>query len=122
MAAWRLASWLLEAATNQVLALPEPPPWAETSVGTVDAVNLAVGVATYLVVRPLVRVPYRRLVVATLILMVVHGAVPAVDLPRSALIAVGCGVGSGSEVLLALGRPVRPLNTGSSPRRHAGPA
>lgn len=110
---WRLASRLLEAAPEPAIALPPPPAWATSQLAAVNAANLAVAVATYLVVRPLVTVPYRRVVLTTITLMALHGMVSAVDLPRSALLAVGCGFVAGSAVLLALGRPVRPLGGGA---------
>ena len=86
-----------------------PPAWAtdiSTSLGSRD---VAIAVATYLVARPLLTVPYR-LAVGVIILTTLHVILVGSELPRDSLAAVACGFVAASSVLLALGRPMQPLN------------
>ena len=72
--------------------------------------NVAVAVANYLVARPLLTVPYRRLAVGVITLSAVHVLLAGSELPRDILAAIACGFLAASSVLLALGRPMRPLD------------
>jgi glycosyltransferase 2 family protein len=71
--------------------------------------NVAVAVAVYMVARPLLTVPYRRLVVWVIALTTLHVILAGSDLPRDLVAAIACGFVAASSVLLALGRPIRPL-------------
>ena len=72
--------------------------------------NVAIAVAIYLVARPLLTVPYRRLAVGVITLSAVHVLLAGSELPRDILAAIACGFLAASSVLLALGRPMRPLD------------
>jgi len=71
---------------------------------------VAIAVAIYLVARPLLTVPYRRLAVGVITLNTVHVLLAGSELPRDILAAIACGFLAASSVLLALGRPMRPLD------------
>jgi uncharacterized membrane protein YbhN (UPF0104 family)/tRNA A-37 threonylcarbamoyl transferase component Bud32 len=93
--------------------LAEPPPaWASDISTSLGSGNVAVAVAGYLVARPLLTAPYRRVAVWTIALTTVHVLVAGDQLPRDLLAAVACGFVAASSVLLALGRPMRPLDPG----------
>jgi hypothetical protein len=64
-----------------------------------------VAVAIYLVARPRLTVPYRRLVVGVIALTTLHVLLAGGDLPRDLVAAIACGFLAASSVLLALGRP-----------------
>jgi glycosyltransferase 2 family protein len=90
--------------------LAEPPPAWATDISTrLGSGNVAVAVASYLVARPLLTAPYRRLAVWAIALTAVHVLLAGNQLPRDLLAAVACGFVAASSVLLALGRPMRPL-------------
>ena len=86
-----------------------PPAWATDISTRLGAGNVAVAVASYLVARPLLPVPYRRLVVGVIALTTFHVLLAGNQLPRDLVAAVACGFLAASSVLLALGRPMRPL-------------
>ena len=86
-----------------------PPAWATDISTRLGAGNVAVAVASYLVARPLLTVPYRRLVVGVIALTTFHVLLAGNQLPRDLVAAVACGFLAASSVLLALGRPMRPL-------------
>ena len=88
---------------------PSPPAWATDISTRLGAGNVAVAVASYLVARPLLTVPYRRLVVGAIALTTFHVLLAGNQLPRDLVAAVACGFLAASSVLLALGRPMRPL-------------
>jgi undecaprenyl-diphosphatase len=87
-----------------------PPAWAADISTSLGSWNVAVTVAIYLVARPLLTVPYRRLAVGVIALSSVHVLLAGSELPRDILAAIACGFLAASSVLLALGRPVRPLD------------
>jgi uncharacterized protein (TIRG00374 family) len=70
---------------------------------------VAVAVAIYMVARPLLTAPYRRLVIWVIALTTLHVLLAGSDLPRDLVAAIACGFIAASAVLLALGRPMRPL-------------
>jgi glycosyltransferase 2 family protein len=86
-----------------------PPAWATNISTSLGSGNVAVAVATYLVARPLLTVPYRRLAVGAITLTALHVLLVGSQLPRDIVAAVACGFVAASSVLLALGRPMRPL-------------
>jgi undecaprenyl-diphosphatase len=87
-----------------------PPAWATDIPTSLGSRDVAIAVATYLVARPLLTVPYRRLAVGVIILTTLHVLLVGSKPPRDSLAAVACGFVAASSVLLALGRPMRPLN------------
>jgi glycosyltransferase 2 family protein len=87
-----------------------PPAWATDISTTLGSGNVAVAVATYLVARPLLTVPYRRLVLWAITLTTLHVLLAGSTLPRDLVAAIACGFLAASTVLLALGRPMRPLD------------
>jgi glycosyltransferase 2 family protein len=87
-----------------------PPAWANDLSTSLGSGNVAVAVAIYLVARPLLTVPYRRLVVGVIALTTFHVLLAGSDLPRDLVAAIACGFLAASSVLLALGRPMRPLH------------
>ena len=105
-----------------------PPAWATDISTSLGSWNVAIAVAIYLVARPLLTVPYRRLAVGVITLSAVHVLLAGSELPRDILAAIACGFLAASSVLLALGRPMRPLDgsgrRGPAPdgrRRQRGP-
>jgi glycosyltransferase 2 family protein len=89
-----------------------PPAWAGAISATLGSGNVAIAVATYLVARPLLTVPYRRLAVWAITLTTLHVLLAGSELPRDIVAAIACGFVAASSVLLALGRPMRPLDPG----------
>jgi uncharacterized protein (TIRG00374 family) len=87
-----------------------PPAWASDISTALDSGNVAVAVATYLVARPLLTIPYRRLVVGVITLTTLHLMLAGSDVPRDVLAAIACGFIAASSVLVLLGRPMRPLD------------
>ena len=87
-----------------------PPAWATDISTSLGSWNVAIAVAIYLVARPLLTVPYRRLAVGVITLSAVHVLLAGSELPRDILAAIACGFLAASSVLLALGRPMRPLD------------
>jgi undecaprenyl-diphosphatase len=110
-------AWALLAGVDRLIGkLPAPsletiPPaaWATDLSTSLGSGNVAVAVAVYLVARPLLTAPYRRLVVWVIALTTLHVLLAGSDLPRDLVAAVACGFVAASAVLLALGRPMRPL-------------
>jgi uncharacterized protein (TIRG00374 family) len=92
-----------------ILPAVPPPAWATNISTSLGSGNVAVAVATYLVARPLLTVPYRRLAVGAITLTALHVLLVGSQLPRDIVAAVACGFVAASSVLLALGRPMRPL-------------
>jgi glycosyltransferase 2 family protein len=90
------------------LLAESPPAWATDISTSLGSGNVAVAVASYLVARPLLTAPYRRLAVWAIALTAIHVLLAGNQLPRDLLAAVACGFGS--PVLLTLGRPMRPLD------------
>jgi uncharacterized protein (TIRG00374 family) len=105
-----LADRLIAAGPAPRLPAVTPPAWATGISTSLGPGNVAVAVATYLVARPLLTVPYRRLVVGVIALTTAHVLLVGSQLPRDLLAAVACGLIAASAVLLALGRPMRPLD------------
>jgi uncharacterized protein (TIRG00374 family) len=87
-----------------------PPAWATDISTSLGSGNVAIAVAAYMVARPLLTVPYRRVVVGAITLTTLHVLLAGGELPRDLLAAVACGFIAASSVLLALGRPMRPLD------------
>ena len=112
-----VVAWVLLAGVDRLiskapapsLAAIPPAAWATAISTTLGSGNVAVAVATYMVARPLMTVPYRRLVVWAIALTALHVIVAGSDLPRDLVAAIACGFIAASSVLLALGRPMRPL-------------
>jgi undecaprenyl-diphosphatase len=112
-----VAAWALLAAVDRLISkapvssLETIPPaaWATDISTSLGSGNVAVAVATYLVARPLLTVPYRRLVIWVIALTTLHVILAGNDLPRDLVAAIACGFVAASAVLLALGRPMRPL-------------
>jgi uncharacterized protein (TIRG00374 family) len=105
-----LADWLITAGPAPRLPAVTPPAWATDISTRLGSENVAVAVATYMVARPLLTIPYRRLVVGVIALTTAHVLLAGNELPRDALAAIACGFIGASSVLLALGRPMRPLD------------
>jgi uncharacterized protein (TIRG00374 family) len=97
-----------EAPAPSPAAIP-PAAWVTDISLRLGSGNVAVAVAIYMVARPLMTVPYRRLVVWTIALTTLHVILAGSDLPRDLVAAIACGFIAASSVLLALGRPMRPL-------------
>jgi glycosyltransferase 2 family protein len=100
-----LADRLIAAGPAPRLPAVTPPAWATDISTSLGPGNVAVAGATYLVARPLLTVPYRRLVVGVITLTTMHVLLVGSQLPRDLLAAIAA-----SAVLLALGRPLRPLD------------
>jgi glycosyltransferase 2 family protein len=105
-----LVDRLIGAAPAPSILADTPPPWATDVSTSLGSGNVAIAVAIYLVARPLLTVPYRRLAVGTITLTGVHVLLAGSELPRDILAAIACGFLAASSVLLALGRPMRPLD------------
>ena len=105
-----LVDRLIGRAPAPSLLAETPPPWATDISTNLGSGNVAIAVAIYLVARPLLTVPYRRLAVGTITLTTVHVLLAGSELPRDILAAIACGFLAASSVLLALGRPMRPLD------------
>jgi glycosyltransferase 2 family protein len=105
-----LVDRLIGAARAPSLLAETPPAWATDISTSLGSWSVAVAVATYLVARPLLTVPYRRLAVGVITLNAVHVLLAGSSLPRDILAAIACGFLAASSVLLALGRPMRPLD------------
>ena len=86
-----------------------PAAWATDISTSLGSGNVAAAVAIYMVARPLLTVPYRRLVIWVIALTTLHVLLAGSDLPRDLVAAIACGFIAASAVLLALGRPMRPL-------------
>jgi undecaprenyl-diphosphatase len=112
-----VVAWALLAAVDRLISkLPEPSletapaaAWATDLSTSLGSGNVAVAVAVYLVARPLLTVPYRRLVIWVIALTTLHVLLAGNDLPRDLVAAIACGFIAASAVLLASGRPMRPL-------------
>jgi undecaprenyl-diphosphatase len=104
-----LVDRLIRHAPAASLLAESPPAWATDISTSLGSGNVAVAVASYLVARPLLTAPYRRLAVWAIALATVHVLLAGNQLPRDLLAAVACGFVAASSVLLALGRPMRPL-------------
>jgi glycosyltransferase 2 family protein len=105
-----LADRLIAAGPAPRLPAVTPPAWATDISTSLGPGNVAVAGATYLFARPLLTVPYRRLVVGVITLTTMHVLLVGSQLPRDLLAAIACGFIAASAVLLALGRPLRPLD------------
>jgi glycosyltransferase 2 family protein len=105
-----LVDRLIAHAPAASLLAESPPAWATDISARLGSGNVAVAVAGYLVARPLLTAPYRRLAVWAIALTAVHVLLAGNQLPRDLLAAVACGFVAASSVLLALGRPMRPLH------------
>ena len=105
-----LVDRLIGPAPAPSLLAETPPAWATDISTSLGSWNVAIAVAIYLVARPLLTVPYRRLAVGVITLNAVHVLLAGSELPRDILAAIACGFLAASSVLLALGRPMRPLD------------
>jgi glycosyltransferase 2 family protein len=105
-----LVDRLIGHAPADSLLAESPPAWATDISTSLGSGNVAVAVASYLVARPLLTAPYRRLAVWAIALTAIHVLLAGNQLPRDLLAAVACGFVAASSVLLALGRPMRPLD------------
>jgi hypothetical protein len=76
------------------LLAESPPAWATDISTSLGSGNVAVAVASYLVARPLLTAPYRRLAVWAIAPTAIHVLLAGNQLPRDLLAAVACGFGS----------------------------